>query len=225
MRSGYLNWIPHLQFRVGLKFEVFIFVHSILQYTCKWLPRWWCILESGILIILVCGFCMSFVDNREYSVLYIIRMWVSNYLQYWYKLYFNKNRKLIITSFFNIVPLLFSALLPSLHKLFYALMYVLKNVVSCGRGRAFVSSFMRNTCATILEFIYPFVDTVAAKHCFHIVLKVFDWFRPLIHLQTTKNGSLNAALPWCKRKAERPWLMLWLQQRNWPSNFKLVQQW
>jgi len=27
---------------------------------------------------------------------------------------------------------------------------------------------------------------VAAKHCSHIVLKVFDEFRPLIHLQTTK---------------------------------------
>ena len=37
------------------------------------------------------------------------------------KLYFNKNRKLIITSFFNIVSLLFNALLPSLHELLYAL--------------------------------------------------------------------------------------------------------
>ena len=43
------------------------------------------------------------------------------YQQYWYKLYFNKNRKLIITSFFNIVPLVFNALLPSLHKLLYVL--------------------------------------------------------------------------------------------------------
>ena len=36
------------------------------------------------------------------------------------KLYFNKNIKLV-TSFFNIVSLLFNALLPSLHELLYAL--------------------------------------------------------------------------------------------------------
>ena len=50
-----------------------------------------------------------------------LRRWVNNYPQYWYKLHFNKNRKLIITSFFNTVPLLFNAFLPSLHKLIYAL--------------------------------------------------------------------------------------------------------
>jgi hypothetical protein len=37
-----------------------------------------------------------------------------------YKLYFNKN-KILIIPFFNKVPLLFSALIPSLHKLLYAL--------------------------------------------------------------------------------------------------------
>jgi len=44
----------------------------------------------------------------------------------------------------------------------------------------------------------------AAKHCSDIVLKVFNGFRPLIHLHTTKNGSLKAARPWCKRKTRRP---------------------
>jgi hypothetical protein len=38
-----------------------------------------------------------------------------------------------------------------------------------------------------------------AKHCSHIVLKVFDGLRPLIHLLTTKTGSLNVALLWCKQ--------------------------
>ena len=37
---------------------------------------------------------------------------------------------------------------------------------------------------------------------FHIVLKAFDGFWPLIHIQTTKNGSLKAALLWWKWKAE-----------------------
>ena len=32
-------------------------------------------------------------------------------------------------------------------------------VVSCGRGRASGSFFMRNSRATIFEFFYPFVDT------------------------------------------------------------------
>jgi len=35
---------------------------------------------------------------------FYIHRWVNNYLQCRYKLYFNKNRKLIITSFFNIDP-------------------------------------------------------------------------------------------------------------------------
>ena len=46
---------------------------------------------------------------------------VNNYPHYRYKLYFNKTIKLIITPFFNTVSLLCNALLPSLHKLLYAL--------------------------------------------------------------------------------------------------------
>ena len=46
------------------------------------------------------------------------------------------------------------------------------------------------------------------------------------NLQTTKkNRSLNAALPWCKKKMEWPWLTLRLRQRNWRSNFKPAQLW
>ena len=64
-----------------------------------------------------------FVLSVFYKFLFILilRRWVNNYPHYRHKLYFNKNRKLITTLFFNIVPLLFSALLPSVHKLLYAL--------------------------------------------------------------------------------------------------------
>ena len=77
-----------------------------------------------------------------------------------------------------------------------------KNVFGWAASHACTASFMRNTCSKILEFFYPFV---AAEHCSRIVLKFLDGFRPLIHLQTTKNGSPNAALPRFKRKVERPW--------------------
>ena len=80
-------------------------------------------------------------------------------------------------------------------------------------------------CDHFLIFLSIRRHSVAAKHCSRIVLKVFGVFRPLIHLQTTKNGSLNTALPWCKWKVEQPWLTLRLQQRNWPSNFKPAQLW
>ena len=76
-----------------------------------------------------------------------------------------------------------------------------------------------SSCVSLVRTFFNFLSIrrhpVAAKHCSRIVLKVFDGFLPLVHLQTTKNGSLNASRPWCKRKAERPWLTLRLRQRNW----------
>jgi hypothetical protein len=37
-----------------------------------------------------------------------------------------------------------------------------------------------------------------------IVLKVFDGFQLLVHLQTTKNESRHAVLPWCKTRVAQP---------------------
>ena len=62
-----------------------------------------------------------------------------------------------------------------------------------------------------------------AKH-FHVLCwKSSMDFGPWYTFRPQK-GSLNAALPWCKRKVERPWLTLRLAQRNWPSNFKTVKK-
>ena len=77
-----------------------------------------------------------------------------------------------------------------------------------------------------LEFFYPFVDTPLRQNS----VPVLCWkssvdFGPWYTFRPTKNGSLNAALPWCKWKVERPWLTLRLGQRNWPSNFKHAQLW
>ena len=152
-------------------------------------------------------------------------MWVNNYPHYRYKLYFNKNIKLMITSFFNTFSLLFNALLPSLHKFLYALKK--KNVFGWAASHACTASFARNTGATIFEFLYPFVDTPLRENtvpvlCWKSSMDFGPWynFRP-----QKKNGSLSTALPWCQRKLERPWLTLRLGQRNWPSNFKPAQLW
>ena len=159
---------------------------------------------------------------REF-LYWVIRMWVNNHPHYRYKLYFNKNIKLTITPFFNIVFLPFSALLPALHNPLYALR---KNVFGWAANHACTASFMRNACANIFEFFYPFVDTPLRQNTVPVLCwKSSMYFGPWYTFRPPKNGSLNAALPWCKRKVDRPWLTLRLGQRNWPSNFKPAQLW
>jgi hypothetical protein len=44
------------------------------------------------------------------------------------------------------------------------------------------------------------IDFAVVKHCPHFVLKVFDGFQLLVHLQTTKKkGSTHASLSSCKQ--------------------------
>ena len=80
-----------------------------------------------------------------------------------------------------------------------------KNVFGRAASHACTSSFMRNTCKTIFQFFYPFVETPLRQN----TLPVLCWksstdFGPRYTFRPQKNGSLNAALPWCKLKVERP---------------------
>ena len=104
----------------------------------------------------VCSKQSSEARGQNFFIQMQIRRRVNNFPHYRYKLYFNKNRKLTITSFFNIVSLLFNALLPSLHKLLTP--SEKKNIFGWAASHACTASFMRNTCATVFEFFYPFVD-------------------------------------------------------------------
>jgi hypothetical protein len=59
-------------------------------------------------------------------------------------------------------------------------------------------------CNSFLIFQSIHRHSVAAKHSSCIVLKVFDGLQSMMYRLTTKAGSLNIALFWCKQKAEQP---------------------
>jgi hypothetical protein len=57
------------------------------------------------------------------------------------------------------------------------------------------SFLMFNTCVTIFLISKSICrQSVESKCCSYIVLKVFDGLRHLIHILTTKAGSLNVSL-------------------------------
>ena len=108
----------------------------------------------------------------------------------------NKNRKLVITSFFNIVSLLFNALLPSLHKLLYALRKK-KMFFGWAASHARTASFMHITCSAIFEFFYPFVGTPLRQNtvsvlCWKSSVYFGPWytFRPQKRRITERCSSL-----------------------------------
>jgi hypothetical protein len=77
------------------------------------------------------------------------------------------------------------------------------SVLFCkGLGWASRSFIISDTCAVVFKHPWQSIHTyyAAAKHCSHIMLKVFDGFLPLIHLQPTKIRSLHAVLLWCHGK-------------------------
>lgn len=79
--------------------------------------------------------------------------WVNNYPQHSSKIYFNKNRKLVITSFLDIVPILINSCLPLLHKI-YALR---KNILAVQQAvhaplLVFIENWMDDT------LMFPWVD-------------------------------------------------------------------
>lgn len=55
----------------------------------------------------------------------------------------------------------------------------------------------------IFQFIRKY--SIAARHCFRIVLRVFDELRPPMHLPTTKTGSLFVVSFWSEILLKPSW--------------------
>jgi hypothetical protein len=72
----------------------------------------------------------------------------------------------------------------------------------------------------MFEYGYPFTHFTTVKHCFHTVLKVYNGFLPLVHLQPIKIVSL---LFFGATESGAAMLTL-LQHYNWPVKVESISQ-
>jgi hypothetical protein len=56
--------------------------------------------------------------------------------------------------------------------------------------------------------IHSHIYFTAVKHCFHIVLKIYNGLLPLVHLQPIKIVSLHTAVLWCYKSGAAMLTML-----------------